>query len=1158
MRKTKKLLLVALALVIVALAALAACEPKPETFSLTFDFGYDNLKEVVEIKEGEKAQPRTASRDGYVFKGWYKDAAFSEPWDFENASVSGNVTLYAKWAKLFTVRFVHNYPDAPADKVIQAEEGQKVQNYVPQREDGYLFDGWSLNSATLTDEFVPDETPIYSDLTVYAFWTRSYNVSFFDGFGNLIEVVPVAEGQAASQPRNVLYPDENLDTVFIFDSWDRDVSCVTEDMSVNATWFYSPTAGTDFYTYTLNESMTGYILSINTENAWMCSVLALPESYNGLPVVEIAQGGIPSGVGTDVLYIPGTIKVIDNGMIAGASATHVYLGEGVEKILMHAFVQASAKDFHLPASVKLIEPFAFRWTRNLSDFIIAQGSPFSFDKERQMLFSENGERLVFANHNGKTEIVIDDGIKYVGIGVFDWASSVEKVIIKAKGLIAEPSSFSNMQNLKEIVFEDGGWIKEARGIESPFVGEGTADTSVQGSFYRAAIEKFEFPHGLTHLGRASFIYCRLLTEIIVPDTLTYWGYGAFNNNENGTLSSIKMVDENGRTVTENQYYRIENGAVVEKGTGLDGGDTFVLYAQAAGEKGATYTVPSGVTSLQGYAFTGLINVRHVIFPEGIEELPGGLFCGIAENVYRDGQILYSSLEEVTLPSTLKRIRSNSDEYSTLGAFYTVEGTFRYARNLKKINWPTDCQIEEFENSAFLATGFEEFYIPASVKIIAPAVFSGADALARFTVSPDNTAYAAFDGALYDKNLQTLLIYPEGKTDEIFVGPTALKTVSESVFAYNKYIKEFRPQSLERIETSSFYAAYALETVVFPENFAFLGCGAFHSVMTLEAVFFTGEMAPHVEEGASGPFDYVYRINLHPYIAIIDGLALYVPENSFGEYYGAFYNHTSDSYDLDYSKIIGGYSAFSFDQSAQEWTVTVTEGVFRRVNETTGAVELVPVETEHTYIFMDGSFEYDVEIPLGAIAVDEMPVPRSRQGSYFQGWYFSDGGDTAWEGMSPIVFPLYGKGEITVYARWESERLIQNGESPVFGYEISETPETFVMTDSLLYFVMDAGVSGTYIFNVPESSTLFILDYDVFYSGVFNDLMDYDMYGNPLNRAYLREGKTYIIVVVDATVFNDDARIEISYTAPAGGAAASALAQNGSAAPQSATAGKENI
>lgn len=90
----------------------------------------------------------------------------------------------------------------------------------------------------------------------------------------------------------------------------------------------------------------------------------------------------------------------------------------------------------------------------------------------------------------------------------------------------------------------------------------------------------------------------------MPDTLIYWGYGAFNNNENGTLSSIKMVNENGRTVTENQYYRIENGAVVEKGTGLNGGDTFVLYAQAAGEKGATYTVPSRRNvAAMGYAFT---------------------------------------------------------------------------------------------------------------------------------------------------------------------------------------------------------------------------------------------------------------------------------------------------------------------------------------------------------------------------------------------------------------------------------------------------------------------------------------------------------------------------------------------------------------------------
>ena len=436
-------MLVALALVIVAFAALAACEPKPETFSLTFDFGYDNLKEVVEIKEGEKAQPRTASRDGYVFKGWYKDAAFSEPWDFENASVSGNVTLYAKWAKLFHGEIRSQLSRRACRQGNTGGRGTEGSKLRPQREDGYLFDGWSLNSATLTDEFVPDETPIYSDLTVYAFWTRSYNVSFFRRVRKPDRGCARSGGTGGKPTAQRVVPRRKSGYGFHFRQLGqgRELRDGGHERKRNLVFIRRPREPI-FYTYTLNESMTGYILSINTENAWMCSVLALPESYNGLPVVEIAQGGIPSGVGTDVLYIPGTIKVIDNGMIAGASATHVYLGEGVEKILMHAFVQASAKDFHLPASVKLIEPFAFRWTRNLSDFIIAQGSPFSFDKERQMLFSENAERLIFANHNGKTEIVIDDGIKYVGIGVFDWASSVEKGDNKSQGIDCRAKLFS--------------------------------------------------------------------------------------------------------------------------------------------------------------------------------------------------------------------------------------------------------------------------------------------------------------------------------------------------------------------------------------------------------------------------------------------------------------------------------------------------------------------------------------------------------------------------------------------------------------------------------------------------------------------------------------------------------------------------------------------
>lgn len=50
------------------------------------------------VANGGKIQcPKTPSKDGYVFDGWYSDYAYSRKWDFENDTVSDNLTLVAKW-----------------------------------------------------------------------------------------------------------------------------------------------------------------------------------------------------------------------------------------------------------------------------------------------------------------------------------------------------------------------------------------------------------------------------------------------------------------------------------------------------------------------------------------------------------------------------------------------------------------------------------------------------------------------------------------------------------------------------------------------------------------------------------------------------------------------------------------------------------------------------------------------------------------------------------------------------------------------------------------------------------------------------------------------------------------------------------------------------
>lgn len=47
---------------------------------------------------GEKiAKPRDPTREGYTFDVWYKDLDKTQKWDFENDTVTGNMTLFAGW-----------------------------------------------------------------------------------------------------------------------------------------------------------------------------------------------------------------------------------------------------------------------------------------------------------------------------------------------------------------------------------------------------------------------------------------------------------------------------------------------------------------------------------------------------------------------------------------------------------------------------------------------------------------------------------------------------------------------------------------------------------------------------------------------------------------------------------------------------------------------------------------------------------------------------------------------------------------------------------------------------------------------------------------------------------------------------------------------------
>ncbi|MDE7263817.1 MAG: InlB B-repeat-containing protein [Anaeroplasmataceae bacterium] len=75
--------------------------PVPVTYTAIFvSNGGSSVESISNIQIGTKlTKPKDPVREGYLFKGWYKDASYVELWDFEEDVVNENITLYAKWDK---------------------------------------------------------------------------------------------------------------------------------------------------------------------------------------------------------------------------------------------------------------------------------------------------------------------------------------------------------------------------------------------------------------------------------------------------------------------------------------------------------------------------------------------------------------------------------------------------------------------------------------------------------------------------------------------------------------------------------------------------------------------------------------------------------------------------------------------------------------------------------------------------------------------------------------------------------------------------------------------------------------------------------------------------------------------------------------------------
>ncbi len=109
------------------------------TLTVTFDSqGGAAVTSQTIVSGGKITAPAAPTRSGYTFDGWYKDAACTVAWDFDNDVVTVDITLYAKWTENNTddgndYPSIPSTPDNPGSEDSQSwsDIQQEVQDAAP-------------------------------------------------------------------------------------------------------------------------------------------------------------------------------------------------------------------------------------------------------------------------------------------------------------------------------------------------------------------------------------------------------------------------------------------------------------------------------------------------------------------------------------------------------------------------------------------------------------------------------------------------------------------------------------------------------------------------------------------------------------------------------------------------------------------------------------------------------------------------------------------------------------------------------------------------------------------------------------------------------------------------------------------------------------------
>jgi len=152
----------------------------------------------------------------------------------------------------------------------------------------------------------------------------------------------------------------------------------------------------------------------------------------------------------------------------------------------------------------------------------------------------------------------------------------------------------------------------------------------------------------------------------------------------------------------------------------------------------------------------------VVLDAGITEISGHSFGG------------FESLEKVVINGNNVSVRH--------AAFYECI-------NLKEIE-NTENISRIFTHAFYGCKSLTSLHFGNNLSVLENDAFKNCTSLEEVSISEDNPNFTSLDGVVYTKDMSTLIYYPSGKRDEIFVIPKETEQIDYRAICDNPFVKMF--------------------------------------------------------------------------------------------------------------------------------------------------------------------------------------------------------------------------------------------------------------------------------------------------------------------------------------------------------------------------------